>query len=211
MCGRGKFVFKNGDQYAGRFLNNRMHGHGTYSWIRGSKFEGSFERSKICGQGKMEYAFGHIYEGSWKDNLWHGRGVLTQRDGTVVKANWEFGSRVSGTVEFNPETIPETYVGHFDERDLRTGQGDYTYTDGSRYLGMWSRGRRHGKGIFFDRHGRKVYEGDWVRNVRDFKKQQKTVRAREYFCAMTSPPSLSRFTHSRSILSRNKTHSKRLK
>ena len=44
--------------------------------------------------------------------MWHGRGVLTQRDGTVVKANWEFGSRVSGTVKFNPETIPETYVGH---------------------------------------------------------------------------------------------------
>ena len=26
---------------------------------------------------------------------------------------------------------------------------------------MWQRGRRHGKGIFFDRHGRKIYEGDW--------------------------------------------------
>ena len=158
-------MFKNGDRYAGRFSENRMHGMGTYTWSRGSCYEGSFERSKMCGHGTMRYAFGHVYEGSWKDNLWHGHGVLTQRDGTIVKANWEFGSRLKGTINFNSETIPETYVGEFDETGLRTGQGDYTYSDGSRYSGVWVRGRRHGKGIFFDRHNRKVYEGDWVRLV----------------------------------------------
>lgn len=161
MCGRGTFVFSNMDRFAGQFKDNFMHGIGTYNWNNGSTYQGSFERGKLCGKGKMTYSYGHVYVGGWKDNLWHGHGILTKRDHTKVTANWDYGSRLDGTVLYNPETIPEIYKGEYDENGLRSGTGEYTYTDGSRYIGKWESGRRHGIGTFFDRHGKKIYHGNW--------------------------------------------------
>ena len=82
-----------------------------------------------------------------------------QKDGTEIDAEWEDGMRVSGTMKFNPDTLPQTYEGQFNASGLRHGYGEYTYVDGSRYLGDWVTGRRHGNGVFFDGHGKRQYEG----------------------------------------------------
>ncbi|MDR0830110.1 MAG: hypothetical protein LBN95_08380 [Prevotellaceae bacterium] len=56
------------------------------------------------------------------------------------------------------------YVGNFNEKSERHGQGIYYWNDGSRYDGQWKNGNKHGQGNYYDNKGNR-YEGQWQNDV----------------------------------------------
>jgi hypothetical protein len=59
-----------------------------------------------------------------------------------------------------------------------TGEGRYTWPDGSSYEGQVENGLRHGRGTY--KHGGDVYSGDWVRGKRNGHGVQKYATGAEY-------------------------------
>ena len=41
------------------------------------------------------------------------------------------------------------------------GEGIYIYDDGSKYIGEWKDGKRHGEGILKDKTGKLIFQGKW--------------------------------------------------
>lgn len=66
--GLGKFVYRDGSVYVGRFLNGLPDGVGT-----------------------VYYTGGDRYEGNWKKHAPHGRGIMYYNSGKVIGAIWEYG------------------------------------------------------------------------------------------------------------------------
>ena len=60
--GRGTYIFRNGDRYAGHWRGNEFSGFGTFQWREGD-----------------------VYEGQWERGLPHGFGVKTMHDGSAVR------------------------------------------------------------------------------------------------------------------------------
>ena len=52
-------------------------------------------------------------------------------------------------------------------KDLKCdGQGTLTLKDGSKYVGSWENGFRHGHGIEYDPDGNIIYDGEWEDGLR---------------------------------------------
>ena len=56
------------------------------------------------------------------------------------------------------------YVGEFNDGQIN-GQGSYTYHDGSKYVGELEKGKYHGQGILSS-NDRLIYEGEWKNGKR---------------------------------------------
>jgi len=54
------------------------------------------------------------------------------------------------------------YMGEWKD-GKRHGQGNMTYHDGSKFVGKWKDGKKHGQGTFIYYNGRK-YVGEWKDN-----------------------------------------------
>ena len=54
------------------------------------------------------------------------------------------------------------YVGEWKD-GKKHGQGTYTYANGDKYVGGWKKGLRHGKGTFTHANG-KIEEGIWKKD-----------------------------------------------
>ena len=47
----------------------------------------------------------------------------------------------------------------------KSGEGEFYYPDGSRYVGAWLENRKHGEGVYYYVNDDK-YEGEWIRNMK---------------------------------------------
>ena len=160
--------------------NSSRNGQDTETHADGTTYTGGFKDGNRNGQGTLTYADGTMYTGEWKDGKPNGQGTYTYADATtysytVMPGEYlallarRFGTTVSEMSRLNNLTsnvvfvgqvlvVPGGIVGFKDGK--RSGQGTWTYADGSTYTGEWKDGKPNGLGIMKYRYGR-TYIGVW--------------------------------------------------
>lgn len=193
MQGEGTMVYSNGDKYIGTWQNDQMHGRGKYYFKTKERYEGDFKNGEFEGQGTMYYPDGAYYSGGWKDNRKHGVGKLITPNGETMQATWSMGKMINSSssntdvaqnkpsnsskpTNTKPTNTKPTNTKPTGSRpDLaglrncattycRTGQGYYTYPDGSVWVGEFKEGVPNGRGICYYANGDR-YEGAWSNNA----------------------------------------------
>lgn len=180
--GTGTYLFKNGDRYVGQWSGGQPHGKGTYYFSSKERYEGDFKFGKFDGQGTMYYPDGAYYTGGWKENQKNGYGKLVYREGKVAEGQWVAGKMQkpssSSSSSANPGAAPSSSMAspppttasgknniaglrNCNTTLCRSGTGYYDYPDGSRWIGEFSNGVPHGKGICYYASGDR-YEGQWA-------------------------------------------------
>jgi len=172
--GHGEFSYANGDLYVGDWKKNLPEGNGEYSFASGDHYEGQFKGGQFHGDGTMFYATGSKYIGEWAMNEKNGKGKLINEEGKVKEGIWSNGEMMK-TESSKPKTPKHS------KRNSRAStnkprsnnsltdcnntychiqDGQYTYIDGTRYVGEFLSGKPNGKGTVFYANGDK-YVGNW--------------------------------------------------
>ena len=120
------------------------------------------------------------YRGEWKNGEKHGKGIKTiYKDKAktkilkVDKGKWVANKFVGSNKGFNEvqkflsSTLPKCHgsPANYGTRRWNDCIGILNFRSGSRYVGMWKKGKRHGKGILFYSSGNR-YMGDWKKGKR---------------------------------------------
>ena len=189
MSGRGTMKFANGDFYEGKWADDQPHGKGKYVFADGKKYDGDLYDGKIHGKGTMIYADGSQYIGTWLNNYKNGQGTLTQTDGTKLDGFWENGRFLDGdgdtpsdsgiaqqsnsnvgnsssATSSASENISDKNIRDCNIEDCYSGEGKFTYSDGSRYIGEFKNKYPEGHGTCFYSNGDK-YVGGWKNHAPD--------------------------------------------
>ncbi|CAD8123180.1 unnamed protein product [Paramecium sonneborni] len=92
-----KYVWSDGRQYEGEWLNGSMDGNGIMNWPDGRKYEGQYSNDKKHGQGVLGWrnlvADGRKYSGQWEFGKQHGIGEYF--NGQInKKGQWNQGKRL---------------------------------------------------------------------------------------------------------------------
>jgi|GEM_PF-1030041 len=160
--GVNKYIYPNGDRYAGNFLNHKRHGEGTMFFHTGEIYVGGWNEDKFHGYGTYTWPSGDRYIGDWRDGMRHGEGVFKWINGEEYRGAFANGNRHGfGEMKF---ANSETYRGDWYE-DLFHGPGTYVFSNGAKYDGEFNHGIIHGKGTFRYSNGRE-YSGDFVQAMR---------------------------------------------
>ena len=129
-------TFEGGDMYAGEWATGRPAGLGVH----------------VCA------AWGHSYAGQWRNGLRAGRGVWS-----LPPPPRPLAAPSSPAPPDAPSPSPSPwrlYVGELED-DTFHGPGTLTYANGEIYRGGFSRGRRHGRGTWWQGSGN-MYNGEFV-------------------------------------------------
>lgn len=155
----GVMKYPNGDTYTGEIRNGDLHGTGVYKWRGGDQYVGDFEAGTFHGEGVKSGPNGYVYRGAWENGKRCGRGIEEYPDGYRYESTFiEDVSDDWGTLTFPNGDI---YTGEF-ENDTFHGRGLYEWAaTGETYEGNYCQGKRQGRGIFLDSHGRILYDGEW--------------------------------------------------
>eukprot|EP01034_Spumella_vulgaris_P023035 gene23035-29225_t len=81
----GTMIFKNGDRYTGRFINDLMEGQGKCTYANGNVYQGNWEKNEKCGQGTMNWKNGDKYVGLWSPDFKYEKGTFTFANGDVYE------------------------------------------------------------------------------------------------------------------------------
>ena len=73
MEGKGMFKEPNGSFYTGSILYGIPHGQGELHLLDGSVYVGSFEFGILTGEGTLIFPDGSTYVGVWRDGQYHGQ------------------------------------------------------------------------------------------------------------------------------------------
>ena len=93
--GKGKYIFADGREYDGEWVNNKLHGKGRFKWPDGRTYTGEYLNDKKDGKGLFEWPDGKKYNGEWKNGKQHGEGYLySVKNLTWRKGLWENGKRI---------------------------------------------------------------------------------------------------------------------
>jgi hypothetical protein len=210
--GSGKFVFANGDEYVGKVKKNKFQGEGKIKYADGKTYEGNWEDNKPNGLGEIRFVDGARYEGMVKDGNPEGEGLMVYANKTQFSGKWKNGQPIKNTTNSNVadtkpieenktsqdainQTVKQSLL-NCNETYCHNSQGEYTYTDGSkfvgdfkngypegqgtmqyvsgdRYVGGWSNHAPHGEGVMYYKNGR-VYGGVWEYGnpIRELKSMQ---------------------------------------
>ena len=116
--------------------------YGTFS--RGDTlFYGQIRHKQPDGEGIMAYPDGSRYSGHWKDGRRDGYGVFADSTGRTYMGRWTIDTLRRGRAHDHRGL----YAGRFNRRLEAQGEGEFTGTDGSYYVGLWEGGRRNGFGV----------------------------------------------------------------
>ncbi|TGN19796.1 MORN repeat-containing protein [Leptospira idonii] len=161
--GFGTLELRDGSYYVGSFYNSKFHDFGTFIASNGDKYEGYWHRGEKNGYGKYSYSDGSIYEGSFKRNKKSGKGRFTWPDSTVLEGSFIEGEPNGDTIV----TLPSKVVlkGFYKDGIVINGQGIYIYDNGTRYIGDWKDGKRHGYGTLFSSEGAALKTGKWENDL----------------------------------------------
>ncbi|XDD51662.1 MORN repeat-containing protein [Leptospira sp. WS92.C1] len=81
--GSGKIRYTNGDKFDGIFKDDLKDGKGTYVFKNGAILEGTFQAGSLIGPGKVRFPDTSIYEGEFQDEKNSSEGTLSStRDGS---------------------------------------------------------------------------------------------------------------------------------
>ena len=163
--GQGTMEYANGDIYEGQWKKGLAEGQGTYTFHSGGWYEGEFSRGLFNGKGSFHYPDGSVFTGEWKENKKNGHGKYEYGNGLTYEGEWADGRPVSEGAPL----IPDEGLFRFGERNCNLvpcneGDGSYTYSDGTYYVGSFHNGIPEGQGTVLYTDGRR-YEGDWFQHM----------------------------------------------
>ena len=152
--GFGIMSFDNGDTYEGDWSKGKMNGFGEYHFFDQSKqrliekYEGNFVDGKREGYGKMTYKNRNIYFGTWQNNMRTGDGLFIFANGDAFHGIWRFDIMIRGVFALSSG---DRYDGEI-KAGTFNGFGKYFWADGTWYEGTWKEGKPY-TGVKFGRNG----------------------------------------------------------
>ena len=159
FTGSGTYIFPDGTQWSGNFLEGKLHGRGREDRA-GTIYQGNYAHGKRHGNGTLTESSGLRYEGMWRDGERSGYGGQLFADGSKYEGDWHADAR-EGFGAFRTATGHE-YEGQW-LADKMHGYGAMRETNGVLYEGMWSQGVRAGVGRETRPDG-SVYEGQFLQD-----------------------------------------------
>ena len=161
--GKGKTTYPWGIVYIGRYVRNVMEGDGQISLMDGSNYKGNFKGGVFDGVGKLKNMFtGSEYIGEFVRGKYEGIGEETLKDGSKYIGHFQKGKRsgLGRLIEIQDGCLEKViYNGNWKD-NLKDGYGNFTYTNGDRYKGGFTKDLRCGRGIFLKEDGWKL-DGEW--------------------------------------------------
>lgn len=178
--GKGRLVFRQGEEYEGDWCDNRANGLGLYknkdvkyegkwkddrqdgigteTWTDGTCYTGEFKNGQKTGTGKFRYVDGSTYSGTFLNNKLHGKGLYIWADKREYKGEWKY-NKIEGEGVFKwPDG--RKYIGHY-KNDKKDGYGIFEWPDGKKYKGYWKNGKQQGDGEFYNPKDRTWQKGRW--------------------------------------------------
>jgi len=117
-----KMIKVKGGEYIGT-LNSRgqKHGDGKMMYDNGNEYIGRWKNNKRDGKGTTKYASGNVYTGTWKEGKRHGFGVFhIQKTGDIYRGNWKAGLKSGpGVYEYDDGELDVSFY----KEDMRVGEG----------------------------------------------------------------------------------------
>ena len=149
--GEGTYKWVDGGTYQGEFLAGLKSGKGTLR-LGEIFYKGDFINDKYHGEGRLVVKGEYEYVGEFSNGEFHGKGIIRYENGKTFNGEFNNGKKVGEgvlTIKHGEDGPEEKYVGEFQD-DYYHGFGKYTFKDGSVYEGNWDRGKKSGKGTFFN-------------------------------------------------------------
>ena len=87
--GKGKEVYKNGEEYVGQFLRGKKHGFGIYYKPGQYRYSGNFLNNKRNGYGVVNYENGAVYKGNFKNGVFDGKGTFVDEKNVEKTGQWK--------------------------------------------------------------------------------------------------------------------------
>ena len=137
--------------FTGGLMNGRFSGHGTIYFHGGERYEGSFSDGYFDGEGSIFGKSGNLSFTGVFDNGQILEGTLYTEEGEAV-------TFVRGETDNALIGGSWSYVGGFNDRG-QFGEGHFTFSNGSVYIGGFSRGLANGEGVHMDSKGSVIYTG----------------------------------------------------
>mmetsp|Transcript_39956 Transcript_39956/g.92028 ORF Transcript_39956/g.92028 Transcript_39956/m.92028 type:complete len:222 (-) Transcript_39956:78-743(-) len=146
FSGQAKATYPNGDVYEGMFDNGQRHGNGKFTYRDTQDvFEGTFVNNLKAGVGRVTYKKGGFFHGNFKDGLREGEGTFKYPNGDIYSGMWKAGKKHGkGTYVFGPTK----YELKGEWKDGNIVEGTWTFTDGTRYIGMFKQQKPCGDGLW---------------------------------------------------------------
>jgi len=95
QTGDGAFVFADGSEYVGGFLNGLADGEGIFKGHTGRIiYQGGFKEGFFDGQGNYFSLGGWSYNGGFSGGVFHGEGVIDM-GGETVRGVWDLGVQIA--------------------------------------------------------------------------------------------------------------------
>lgn len=129
--------YEDGTIYIGQTQGEKRHGQGMWKG-KACQYEGQWLNDQQHGRGLMSWTDGRTYDGQFRQQRFDGHGRMV----------WQTAKGV------------QTYEGQYKD-DQKHGSGKFVWADGRIYDGQWSRGLRHGKGVYINSKGDKKI-GVWT-------------------------------------------------
>ena len=92
--GKGKEIYKNGDEYIGHFSKGKKNGFGVFYKKNEYRYTGNFKNNKMNGYGCMEFEDGSVYKGEFQNGLYNGEGEFTDVNKIVKTGKWISGKLI---------------------------------------------------------------------------------------------------------------------
>lgn len=169
FSGEGIIKYADGTVYEGNWEDSKPNGLGEIRFLNGNRYEGMVKNANPEGEGVMFYANKSKYEGAWKAGKRHGKGKLTEANGETKIGAWE-NDKLNAKEQTNIASTPNNADNEQDTKNPKRNcnqqychncQGEYTYTDGTKYYGDFKNGNPEGKGTVYYATGDR-YVGGWA-------------------------------------------------
>jgi hypothetical protein len=171
--GEGTGNFSDGDKYVGEHRNGKFHGQGTYTLVNGDKYVGEFRDDNYHGYGILTYADGGPpLEGVWEDNKF----VRAERipDHIAGRTSTPLVAQAPSqeepprsTLSLSASAYGQSALPPCDPKLAATSWtnclGIIIYANGDEYVGEFSEGEPHGRGIRIYTDVWAPQEGIWER------------------------------------------------
>ena len=151
--GIGIKIFAGGDRFEGGYVDGKRSGRGIYLYSNGDKYSGCYSEGRMNGYGCFTWASGDSYRGEWCNDQMHGEGIKTFADGSFLSGKFHHGTAYGVCEHKYPGG--EVYRGSY-VAELRDGYGVYEWADGSFYRGGWSKDRMSGQAFWVTNIGERI-------------------------------------------------------
>ena len=164
MHGKGVYIYADGSEYQGEFIDGLICGRGEYKDVNGRSYVGEWANNMREGRGDEVDEGGRRYSGFFHNDLKHGNGTIKWPNDRCYEGMWTKGEKHG----WGKERIPADmygkawteYEGEFRMGREKIGLGKFVSANGDVYDGQWENQMRHGHGHFKAADGYE-YEGQW--------------------------------------------------